>query len=177
LTAGITIRCYQEDDANALYAAARESTAEVYPWLPWCHAGYTLTEAQEWVKSRAILFKEAAEFDFAAVDGEGRYLGGCALNHINVVDRVANLGYWVRTSAAGRGVATEIVRQLAEFAFTRTNLERLEIICSVGNEASRRVAEKSGAVREGVLHGRVYLHDRPCDAVIYALLRSKWKSA
>ena len=49
---------------------------------------------------------------------------------------------------------------------------RLEIVCALGSEASQRVAEKAGAVREGVLRDRLVLHDRPCDAVMYSLIRS-----
>lgn len=36
--AGYRIRFYQPGDANGLWEAARESVAEVSPWLPRCHA-------------------------------------------------------------------------------------------------------------------------------------------
>jgi RimJ/RimL family protein N-acetyltransferase len=85
--------------------------------------------------------------------------------------RFANLGYWVRTSATRQGVATEAVRQVAEFAFGNTDLVRLEIVCAVGNDASQRVAERAGAAREGALRHRLLLHGQPVDAVMYSLVR------
>jgi ribosomal-protein-serine acetyltransferase len=174
MTLPISIRPYRADDATALFAAARESVNEIFPWLEWCHPGYSLAEAEAWAGSREKLFAEGVEYAFAIVDSEGTFLGGCGLNQINRVHRFANLGYWVRTSQAGRGVAPAAVRLVAGFAFAETDLVRLEIVCAVGNRRSQRVAEKSGAVREGVLHDRLLFHGKPHDAVMYAILRSQW---
>jgi ribosomal-protein-serine acetyltransferase len=166
-----SLRVYAATDAEALYEAARESVAKVYPWLPWCHPDYTLAEAVEWVSSRAQLIDAGQEYHFAIAGSDGRFLGGCSLNQINRIHRYANLGYWVRTSETGRGVATEVVRQLAEFAFQNTDLVRLEIVCAVGNGRSQRVAERAGAYREGILRHRLVLHGEPVDAVMYSLVR------
>lgn len=166
-----SIRFHEPGDAIGLWEAARESVAEVYPWLPWCHAGYSLDEAAAWVESRARLAAERREFAFAIVDAGGRFLGGCGLNQINGVHRFCNLGYWVRTSATGHGVATEAVLQLAGFAFQNTDLVRLEIVCAVENVRSQRVAERAGAQREGILRDRLLLGSGPVDAVMYSIVR------
>jgi ribosomal-protein-serine acetyltransferase len=165
------IRGYEPDDAEALWEAVRESVREVSRWLPWCHAQYSRAEAVEWARSRGPLAAQGLEYAFAIVGPEGRFLGGCGLNQINRIHGLANLGYWVRTSATGQGVATEAVRQVAEFAFASTDLVRLEIVCAVGNDASQRVAERAGALREGTLRHRLLLHGRPVDAVMYSLVR------
>jgi RimJ/RimL family protein N-acetyltransferase len=167
------LRFYAATDAGGLFEAACESTADVYPWLDWCHPDYSLAEAEQWASSRAELASRGEEYHFAILGPDDRFLGGCGLNQINRIHRFANLGYWVRSSATGRGVATEVVRQLEQFAFQHTDLERLEIICAVGNERSQRVAERAGARREGVLRNRLLIHGRPVDAVMYSLVRSK----
>jgi RimJ/RimL family protein N-acetyltransferase len=166
-----SLRAYEAADAAALWEAARESVAEVSAWLPWCHARYSMADAAAWIQARAPLAADGREHAFAIVDARGRLLGGCGINQINRIHRFGNLGYWVRTSATGRGVATEAVRQLAELAWRDTDLVRLEIVCAVGNERSQRVAERAGAVREGVLRSRLLLHGRPVDAVMYGLCR------
>jgi ribosomal-protein-serine acetyltransferase len=166
-----SLRTYTDDDASSLWEAVHESVAEVSRWLPWCHAQYSLGEALDWIRSRAQLAAEAREYTFAIVGEDGRFLGGCGINQINRIHRFGNLGYWVRTSATGRGVATEAVRQIAEFAFRNTDLVRLEIVCAVGNDRSQRVARRAGGVREGVLRHRLLLHAQPTDAVMYCLVR------
>ena len=166
-----SIRAYEPEDAQALWEAARESVRDVFPWLPWCHPDYSMAEAVEWIRSRAPLAAEGREYTFAIVGTDGRFLGGCGVNQINRLHRFGNLGYWVRTSATGHGVATEAVRQVAEFAFRTADLVRLEIVCAVGNDASQRVAERAGAVREGILRHRLLVHGQPVDAVMYSLVR------
>lgn len=166
-----SIRVFEPADAQALWESARESVAEVHRWLDWCHPDYSMAEAEEWIGSRAPLAAEGREYTFAIVGTDGRLLGGCGLNQINRIHRFANLGYWVRTSATRRGVATEAVRQVADFAFGNTDLVRLEVVCAVGNHASQRVAERAGAVREGLLRHRLLLHGQSVDAVMYSLVR------
>jgi RimJ/RimL family protein N-acetyltransferase len=151
-------------------AAARESSADVFPWLPWCHPGYSLAESQAWIDAQIAAREREAAFEFAIWQG-GRYVGGCGLNQIDAVNRVANLGYWVRSSAAGRGVAPAAVAQLVAWGFANTPLNRLELLVAVGNARSRRVAEKSGAVREGVLRSCLFLHGASHDAVVYSFVR------
>jgi ribosomal-protein-serine acetyltransferase len=170
----VRIRPYVPHDAQRLYEAARESIPEVYPWLPWCHPGYTMTDAQSWVDSREQGWADGESYAFVIESDSARFLGGCGLNQISTAHRWANLGYWVRTSAAGQGVATAAVRLLEDWAFRNTELDRLEIVASVMNRASIRVAEKSGAVREGISRERLLLHDKRHDAAVFALLRSDW---
>ena len=165
------LRPYEAGDARALWEAARESVADVFPWLAWCHAQYSMAEAEEWIRSRAPLAAEGREYTFAIVGDDGRLLGGCGINQINRLHKFANLGYWVRSSATGRGVATEAARQAADFAFRTTDLVRVEIVCAVGNERSQRVAVRAGAVREGLLRRRLLIHGQPVDAVLYSFVR------
>jgi RimJ/RimL family protein N-acetyltransferase len=167
-----SLRSYEPADAERLWEAARESVAEVFPWLPWCHADYSMREAVEWVRARVEPVADPREYHFVIVDADGWFLGACGINQINSIHRFCNLGYWVRTTATGRGVATEAVRQAAAFAFQNTDLVRLEIVCAVGNRRSQRVAERAGAEREGVLRNRLVLHGQPVDAVMYSLVRS-----
>ncbi|HJR51618.1 MAG TPA: GNAT family protein, partial [Gemmatimonadales bacterium] len=123
-----------------------------------------------WVTAQQALARQDLAYEFA-IWGEGRYLGGCGISQISATNRFANLGYWVRASAMGRGVAPAAARLAAEFAFQHTDLVRLEIVCAVGNVRSQRVAEKLGAVREGVLRSRLFLPSGPSDAVMFSLVR------
>ena len=166
-----TIRPYAEDDIPLLLEAVRESIADVHPWLPWCHPGYGLDDARAWVTRQVAAFAEGADFQFVIVSPSGRFSGGCGIDQIDRINRRANLGYWVRSSEAGRGAATDAAREAAAWAFANTNLIRIEILAAVGNVRSQHVAEKTGAIREGVLRHRLLLHGVPHDAVLFSILR------
>jgi RimJ/RimL family protein N-acetyltransferase len=168
----VSIRPYELGDVQNLFEAARESRATVGPWLPWCHPRYALEEAREWVERQAAAFQAGAEYQFAILSEEDRFLGGCGLNALDREHRRANLGYWVRASAVGRGTATAATRLVADWAFQNTDLNRLEIVAATENARSLRVAEKAGAVREGVLWSRLLVHGVVHDAVVFSFTRA-----
>lgn len=170
LSETIGIRRYREGDAAALFEAATESRRELGPWMPWCHDDYSLADSEAFVQ-RAITWWESGEaYSFAIFERDGdRYLGGTGINFIHPVHRFANLGYWVRSSANGRGVAAAAGRLVARFGLEDLGLHRLEVVVAVGNRRSERVAEKMGAVREAVLRNRLLLHGQPVDAMMFSV--------
>ena len=105
----------------------------------------------------------------------GHFLGGAGLNHVNRVHRFVNLGYWVRTDQTGRGVATAAAQLAARYAIEELGFVRVEIVVEVENLASQRVADKTGARREGLLRRRLMNRENPRDAVMYSLVREDLK--
>lgn len=63
--------------------------------MPWCHADYSLEEASSWIQTTLRECETGTMYDFAILSN-GRFAGGCGVNHINAMDRVANLGYWIQ---------------------------------------------------------------------------------
>ena len=167
----VMIRLYEESDTEVMTEAARESTRDVLPWMPWCHPEYSVSEALQWIRAVRDGHAAGTMHEFAIVDATGQYAGGCGINQISLATGVANLGYWVRSSVAGRGVAPAAVLQLASWAFQHTPLHRLEIVAAAANRRSQRVAEKVGAHRDAVLRKRVLVNGAPSDAVLYSILR------
>jgi ribosomal-protein-serine acetyltransferase len=169
----VRLRPYQLKDAPFAFEAVRESIAALRPWMPWCHPGYSIEETRSWLATQVAAFENRVAFEFAITSAGGEYLGGCGLNQIDTANQRANLGYWVRSSVAGRGVATAAVRLLRQWGFGNTDLVRLEIVVATGNAASQRVAQKAGAVREGILRSRLLLHGISHDAAMYSLTRTE----
>ncbi len=164
----VLLRPFHPDDAADIYAAARESIAEVYPWLPWCHPDYSIEESRTWIGQCPEKWLEGTEYNFVIADPkDGAFLGGCGMRYINPVDRVVNLGYWVRTSRTRQGIATTATRLLARFGFEELKLNRIEIIAATGNKASQRVAEKAGAIREGILRNRLVVRARVANTLVF----------
>lgn len=167
----IRIRPYALTDVPMLFEAARESVATASLWLPWCHEGYSFEESEVWVRSQVQAFKEGSEYAFVILSESERFLGGCGLNALDLPNARANLGYWVRASARGQGIATEATRLLIQWAFQNTPFHRLEILAATGNGASLRVAEKVGGHREGLLRDRIRVRDQVQDGVLFSILR------
>jgi ribosomal-protein-serine acetyltransferase len=167
----ISLRAPTRADAPALVEMIHESLEDLRPWAEWAVDSYDAEDALKRVEDLDRWRMEGTAHEFFITDGDEGLLGICGLNRIDPANRVANLGYWVRTSAAGTGVAPRAARLLAGWAFANSTLHRLEIVIAVGNERSHRVAEKIGAHFEGVLRSRLWLHGQPHDARIYSMLR------
>lgn len=167
-----TVRPYVADDWTDHFEAVTESETRLMNWMPWCHVGYTEQESRDWIRTTIEGHITGTMFDFAVFDTHGRFAGACGLNQIRSNDRYANLGYWIRTSACGQGLAGAAALRVGEWAFANTNLNRLEILVAVGNTASQRVAQKLNAHYEGRLRSRVMLHGDPTDAHLYSIVRS-----
>jgi RimJ/RimL family protein N-acetyltransferase len=165
------IRPYEDSDADELCAAVHESLGDLWPWMPFADASYSRASASAWILTTQMCWAKHTMYDFAVFDQGGAYCGGCGINQINTLHQMANLGYWVRSSAAGKGIAAGAVNAVATWAFGNTTLNRLEIVVATNNVRSHRVAEKVGAVREGVLRKRVIVDGNPSDATLYSLIR------
>ena len=170
MTQAVTIRPLIPADAPAVVEAVRESIGELRPWMPWCHPGYSLEDANAFIDRTREAAAAGSGFECALmVDGTLAGIGG--INEIDKGNRRANLGYWVRSSMTRRGIAATAVGLLRDWAFARTDLVRLEILVAAGNTPSLRVAEKAGALREGVLRNRLFLYGVSHDAVMYSIVR------
>lgn len=106
---------------------------------------------------------------FAILDDSGEFLGVAAVPSIDRKALTAELGYLIAPTARGRGVATEALRLLTEWAFAEGML-RLELLISVDNVASKKVAERCGYVREGVLRSTYLKEGRREDTEIWSRL-------
>lgn len=110
------------------------------------------------------------------VDGD-TVLGGVALRTASngAALRLGHVGYGVRPSARGRGVATWAVGELRSHA-RAAGLDRLLLVCGDGNPSSIAVIERNGGTLEAVVNDgrgperRYWIDlaagrcDRPCPA-------------
>jgi len=167
----IELRYPVPDDAEPLAAAVRESLEDLEPWMEWASDAYDVAVARRWIGDQARNREARGAFEFLITGSDGAVLGCCGINRISPSPiRLANLGYWVRSSASGRGIAPEATRRVAAWGFGNTDLVRVEVVVAVGNHRSRRVAEKAGARFEGTLRARLWTRG-PQDALMYSLVR------
>jgi ribosomal-protein-serine acetyltransferase len=173
----VCVRPWQPGDANALHEAAVESLPTVTPWISWLDPIRSLPDSERWIRDSDEHWRATTQFRFGifALAEPRRLLGGIGINHWNATHRFANLGYWVRTSAAGLGVATAATRLVARFGLEHLGLGRIEIITATDNVASHRVAEKVGAAFEGLQRNRLFMHGAWIPARMYSLVPSDFQ--
>jgi len=169
----IALRRFHPRDVDALYAAARESLDDLIPWMTWAHPAYSRKDVAEYVRIVGESWDAGRYYAFAITDArDGTMLGTASLSHIHPLYHFCNLGYWIRSSRRGNGLASRAARMAARFGFEQLGLIRVEVVIAAGNEASLKAAEKSGAHREGILRDRVTVREKIYDAVMFSFIRS-----
>lgn len=115
--------------------------------------------------------REGAREGFAILDAaDGSFLGLAAVPKIDREGKTAELGYLVAPDARGRGIASAALWQLTRWAFDDLGAVRLELLISVGNEASKQVARRCGYTFEGVLRSLHLKQDVRADTEIWSKL-------
>ncbi|MFM5815733.1 GNAT family N-acetyltransferase [Aeromonas dhakensis] len=167
----IVIRPFKQSDADDFVRAAHESIDTVGRWMSWCTPSFNREQALAWFATCDQDRAAWRAFDmgiFCAATGQ--LLGGAGINQLAPHHRYGNIGYWVRQSRQGQGIARQAVALLRDFGFQQLGLFRLEIVMGIGNSASEAVAIAAGATFECRARNRIFLHGQPIDAHIYALV-------
>jgi ribosomal-protein-serine acetyltransferase len=174
----VQIRPFCGEDSSALYAAACESKDALFAGMTWFRPNYTMEDAARFVRRSSTDWYAGDRYDFAIVDElDDSLCGSVSLNHIDRRHRFANVGFWVRRSRLRRGIASNAVRLIIDFAFKKLELVRLEFLIAQSNRASQCVARKIGAELEGTLRKRLTLSGEPEDALLFSLLKEDWELA
>ncbi|MGO4528422.1 GNAT family N-acetyltransferase [Paenibacillus sp. 2TAF8] len=151
-TERLTIRAPQWGDGADVNAAIRESADELRPWLPFAENIPSLEESEASVRKARLKFMERSDLMLHLRDKiTDEFVGSSGLHRIDWNARCFEIGYWVRTSRSGKGLVTEAVRGIEQFAILHLQANRLEIRCDARNVRSAKVAERLGYTLEGVL--------------------------
>jgi len=129
---------------------------------------YTLANAQHWIRSA----NPATPVTNFAIVVDGIAVGGIGLVlKDDVFRRSAEIGYWHGEEYWGRGIVTEAVRAVTDYAFATFDLCRVYAGVFEWNPASMRVLEKAGYEYECRMRKSVVKDGEIIDELIYAIVR------
>lgn len=162
-----TIRPWQHGDEASLaqHANNRNIWRNLRDTFP--HP-YTLKDAEEWIRFASA---ENPPRNFAIVV-EGEAAGGLGfVLKDDVYRRTAEIGYWLGEKFWGRGIITEAVDAMTEYAFANFDICRIQAGVYEWNPASMRVLEKAGYALEARLRKSIIKDGETIDELIYAIVR------
>ena len=100
--------------------------------------------------------------------------GTIDLHMIDQKNKRAEIGYWIHSSFAGKGIMTQAVHKITEIGFDDLGLNKLSIIAVAENIASNKVAQKSGYEFVATLKEEQLLYGEFRDINRYALLKKEF---
>ena len=179
-TERLTIRCWEPRDASLLKEALDSSLDHLRPWMPWAlEEPRPLDEKVELLRAFRGRFDLGQDFVYALFDrDETEVVGGSGL-HTRLGDGALEIGYWLRASRVGSGLAREAAAALTYVAFRVCKVDRVEIRIDPANEASLRIPRALGFVEEGTLRRRLPAAGDgvPRDMVLFASFRYSFEQS
>jgi RimJ/RimL family protein N-acetyltransferase len=171
-TSRLWLRATRAGAGAQVREAVYESQALLRPWMPWAQEEQTLEDSERHCREAQARWHARQELDFCFWrKSDGILVGTGGLHTIDWSVPKFEIGYWIRASCAGQGLATEAASALAAWARGSLGAQRLEITSDARNLASRRVAEKCGFVLEGIRrHSRRDASGELADSCMYALV-------
>lgn len=166
----LVLRPFTVDDVEWVYEVSQDAALQQYVQIP---SPYLMEHARYFVEHIALeLGARGERAEFVVEDAQtGERLARVGLGMRG--DGTAEVGYWTAPAARGRGVAPAAVQAICRWAFAERGLELVEWRAEIGNDASRRVAEKAGFVLEGSLRKRLVHRGERVDAWIGSLLKGE----
>ena len=129
---------------------------------------YTETNAAQWISS---MLEEKVQTKFAIVV-DGKAVGGIGVEmKEDVYSQTMEFGYWIGEAYWNKGIITEAIQVVSDYAFEKFEVIRLEAHVYHWNIGSMRALEKAGFQKEAILKKRVFKDGKYVDEHIYA----KWK--
>ena len=173
LTERLYLRPLSVDDAEALHEIFSDpQVMEHWSRLP----SKTVDETRAYIEQ--ILNSDVARFrQWVAVEKEAG-ANGHAMGWLSLYgpeSMVLGMGYIIARPYWGRGLATEMLIEALDYAFTMWGVHKIWLDIDPDNVASIRLGEKMGFQREGLLRDNLKIGDKYFDSLIMGLLASEWR--
>jgi len=145
--------------------------------MPWAlNEPQTLEEKVELLRRFRGQFDLGEDFVYGLFSRDQSEVVGGSGFHRRVGEGAFEIGYWIRSSRAGEGLATEVTAALTRIGFEVCEVDRIEIHCEPENERSIRIPRKLGYGEEALLRRRLYAAPggEPRDAIVFSLFRDTY---
>ncbi|HPH83358.1 MAG TPA: GNAT family protein, partial [Flavobacteriales bacterium] len=104
-----------------------------------------------------------------AIEVEGEAVGGIGIHRqSDIMRKNAELGYWLAEPFWGKGITSQAVQKMVEYAFNTFDINRIYARPFGTNTASQRVLEKSGFTLEARIEKNIFKKGEYLDELIYA---------
>jgi ribosomal-protein-serine acetyltransferase len=172
----IYLRFLRKSDAARCFAAIEESRHELEYHVIGPSRLPSVSEVEQLIE-RAKQQRRLRQGYFLGIFASptNQYVGYVNLHGTGKQNRSGEVGYWVRTSQAGKGIATTATALIVLFGFKELKLHKILLRAAADNPASWRIAEKLGFVYEGTQRHEQLLPRGWVNLKCYSMLEDEYR--
>ena len=168
----LVLRPWRLGDVDAVVAAYADREIQ-----QWNLQTLDTSEAETWIRKWDKTWATETEACWAiTAASSGSILGRVALRDIRLAAGLAQITYWILPAARGHGTASAAALEISRWALDDLGLHRLELLHSVRNLRSCRVAEKAAFRLEGTLRSALLHPDGWHDMHLHAHIHQEVSS-
>lgn len=169
LTESIRISLALPQHAEEFFALTDRNREFLRQWLPWLDVTKTVGDTRNFLTQQLQRFARGESLN-VIIFHDGAVAGVAGFNSIDRVNGIGYIGYWLGEEYNGRGIMTEVVRDLIAIGKEFYSLQKIDIRCATGNSKSRAIPIRLGFVHEGTLRRAERVYEQWHDHEVYALL-------
>lgn len=163
-----TLRPWTLNDLDSLVENANDASIAQFMTNSFPHP-YTIENGKVFID---FATKQKPTLIFA-IEAEGKAVGGIGIHpQTDIMQKNAELGYWLGSAYHGKGIVTRAVQQIIPYAFNNLDLVRLYARPFGNNLASQRVLEKAGFKLEARIEKNIYKNGEFLDECIYGIRKT-----
>ncbi len=170
-TPHLTLRILQKKDAPLFLEAVKTSYKSLLKRFSWV----ALIQSMQTSEKHIADYLLQATLENGGLYGiffENQFIGALYVHWISEIHQKAEIGFWLKESFRGKGLATEALKALANYLLHDLNLNRLEAHTASDNFKSISLLQRVGFQQEGLCRQYEYLHEKFIDHWQFSLLRT-----
>ena len=141
-TERLTLRRMMVLDTDDMYEYA--CRPDVTKYLTW-HPHPDREDTREYLEYLGNRYSAGMFYDWAVIyEPDCKMIGTCGFTAFNCTSDSAEVGYVLNPEYWGKGIATEALTRVLQFAFEELKLHRVEARFMEDNDASRKILERFG---------------------------------
>ena len=146
----------QPGQAGRLFELTENNREHLAEFLPWPKFVKTVDDSRKHIQETLEKRDQNITYTYG-IEYEGEIIGDISLRNLNDTQKTPEIGYWIASDYAGKGLTTKSVQALTNLGLSSLGLNKIIIRANPQNGASNKVAEKAGYVQIGI----EIEHDRP----------------
>ena len=107
--------------------------------------------------------------------GKGEVIGSCGFLNIVSQHFRSDIGFELSKDYWGQGIAQESIEAVIKYGFEQLNLQRIQALIEPPNEASQKLVERQGFIKEGLLRNYEFTSGKFDDLYMYSLLKEDFE--
>jgi ribosomal-protein-serine acetyltransferase len=149
LNDSLLLKQIEISDAKDLFETVNSQRVYLRKWLPFIDLIKGIKDEEDFINSINSVSNDNREFVFV-IHYNQIFAGLIGFKSTDKINKKTEIGYWLSEPYQKKGIITESVKALIDFAFNELGLNRIQIKCAVGNTPSSKIPKRLKFQFEGI---------------------------